>query len=57
VRPKPLCDPETIWLAMSERCPILPNYHTDKGGRCPRYITCGIQERTKDPRCPARGQK
>ena len=42
---------------MSQRCPILPNYHTDGQKRCIRYMICNIQERTKDPRCPARGQK
>ncbi|MDH5201588.1 MAG: hypothetical protein OEW93_11915 [Candidatus Bathyarchaeota archaeon] len=42
---------------MSQRCPIHPNYHTDKAKRCPRYISCNIQGLTKDPRCPATGQK
>jgi len=42
---------------MSQRCPILPSYHTDKHGKCSRYVTCSMQELTKDPRCPARGLK
>ena len=43
--------------ARAQKCPILLNYHTDKSSRCIRYISCNIQERTNDPKCPAKGQK
>jgi len=44
-------------VVMSQKCPILPNYYTDNIGKCVRYFVCGMQGRTKDPRCPARGQR
>jgi len=40
---------------VSKKCPILPNYHVRKDGTCKRWVTCYIQGRTKDPRCPAKG--
>ena len=43
-------------VVMSQKCPILPNYYTDNNGKCARYFVCNMQGRTKDPRCPAKGQ-
>lgn len=42
---------------MSKRCGVFPSYHTDLGGRCVRYIACAASDHTKDPKCPAKGQK
>ena len=44
-------------VVMSKKCPILPNYYTDNNGKCVRYFVCSMQGRTKDPRCPAKGQR
>jgi hypothetical protein len=32
------------------RCPILPNWATQKNGSCKRWYRCGFRA---DPRCPA----
>jgi len=42
---------------LSRRCPIFPNYHTMKDGRCDRYFQCGLQGWSKDQRCPAKKMK
>jgi len=44
-------------VVMSQKCPILTNYYTDNNAKCVRYFVCNMQERTKDSRCPAKGQR
>ena len=44
-------------VIMRQKCSILPNYFTDNNSKCARYFVCSLQGRTKDPQCPAKGQK
>ena len=43
--------------APANQCGVFVSYQVDKNGRCGRYISCSIEDHTKDPRCPARGGK
>jgi len=44
-------------IILSEKCNVLHSYQTDNMGKCVRYIACNKSENTKNPKCPANGQK
>jgi len=39
------------------QCGVFVSYQVDQNGKCGRYISCSIEDHTKDSRCPARGGK
>jgi hypothetical protein len=43
--------------SMSKKCGILPSYTIDAQNKCKKYTECTMTDRTKDPKCPAKGQK
>ena len=40
-----------------KQCGIMPSYTVDAQNKCKKYAICTMDDRTKDPRCPAKGQK